>query len=68
MTHSFNICFKDEPGITLFGFHGKINQRFRGNEEGELRSDILTPINGQWAYENRNKQVMEGNEYNVELS
>lgn len=48
--------------MTLFGFHGKINQRFRGNEEGDLRSDILTPRNGVWAYENTNKKVMEGNE------
>lgn len=59
MTHLI-YYFKDEPGITLFGFHGKINQRFRGNEEGELRLDVLKPKNGVWAYENRNKQVNEG--------
>lgn len=54
------ILFKDEPGVTLFAFHGKINQRFRGNEEGDLHIDVLHPTNGVWAYENRNKAVLEG--------
>ncbi|KAJ6616523.1 Beta-1,3-glucan-binding protein, partial [Pseudolycoriella hygida] len=49
-----------EPGITLFAFHGKINRRFRGNEEGDLTLDVTRAKNGVWAYENRNKQVMEG--------
>lgn len=52
----------DEPGVTLFAFHGKLNKKFRGNEEGDLHQDILEPRDGVWAYENRNAQVFEGME------
>lgn len=51
----------------MFAFHGKINYRFRGSEEGDLNLDVLQPRNGVWAYENRNKQVNEGNQYNYRL-
>ncbi|KAG4076072.1 hypothetical protein HA402_010867 [Bradysia odoriphaga] len=60
LTKGFRVSIPDEPGITLFGFHGNINKRFYGNEEGDLRQDVLRARNGVWAYENRNRQVMEG--------
>lgn len=40
----------DEEGVTLFAFHGNINEEFNGREAGQFARDITKAKNGRWTF------------------
>lgn len=49
----FEVSIPDEEGITLFAFHGKLNEEFDGLEAGSWARDIVTAKNGRWTFRDR---------------
>lgn len=56
----FQVSIPDEEGITLFAFHGKLNEEMDGLEAGTWARDIVTPKNGRWTFRDRITQLKIG--------
>ncbi|EDW00761.1 gram-negative bacteria-binding protein 3 [Drosophila grimshawi] len=56
----FEISIPHEEGITLFAFHGKVNEEFDGLEAGTLARDIPTAKNGRWTFMDRSTVLKMG--------
>ncbi|XP_044737521.1 beta-1,3-glucan-binding protein-like [Chrysoperla carnea] len=46
----FRVSIPDEEGVTLFAFHGNINEEFNGREAGQFARDITKAKNGRWTF------------------
>ncbi|XP_066149676.1 beta-1,3-glucan-binding protein-like [Euwallacea fornicatus] len=44
------VSIPDQKGITLFAFHGKINEEMIGREAGMFSRDITKPKDGRWTF------------------
>ncbi|XP_075151320.1 gram-negative bacteria-binding protein 3-like [Haematobia irritans] len=49
----FQVSIPHEEGITLFAFHGKLNEEMDGLEAGAWARDIVKPKNGRWTFRDR---------------
>ncbi|XP_055843604.1 uncharacterized protein LOC129910298 [Episyrphus balteatus] len=49
----FEVSIPAEEGVTLFAFHGKLNERMRGLEAGKWSSDVTTIKNGRFIFEDQ---------------
>nr|3IE4_A Chain A, Gram-Negative Binding Protein 3 [Drosophila melanogaster]3IE4_B Chain B, Gram-Negative Binding Protein 3 [Drosophila melanogaster] len=49
----FEVSIPDEEGITLFAFHGKLNEEMEGLEAGTWARDIVKAKNGRWTFRDR---------------
>lgn len=49
----FEVSIPDEEGITLFAFHGKLNEEFDGLEAGSWARDIVVAKNGRWTFRDK---------------
>ncbi|XP_039284781.1 gram-negative bacteria-binding protein 3 isoform X2 [Nilaparvata lugens] len=50
----FRASIPGEKGLTLFAFHGRINEEFEQTDEGQFSADVLGPDPiGFWTYTNR---------------
>lgn len=49
----FQVSIPDEEGISLFAFHGKLNEEFDGLEAGEWARDIVVAKNGRWTFKDK---------------
>ncbi|XP_075224692.1 beta-1,3-glucan-binding protein-like [Lycorma delicatula] len=57
----FQVSIPDHEGITLFAFHGNVNEDFEmGHEAGQMAQDVLRKKNGRWTYINRNIRLKKG--------
>ncbi|KAM7358751.1 gram-negative bacteria binding protein 3 [Cochliomyia hominivorax] len=56
----FEVSIPDEEGITLFAFHGKLNEEMEGLEAGRWSRDILKPKNNRWIFSEHNTQLKLG--------
>ncbi|KNC25719.1 Gram-negative bacteria-binding protein 3, partial [Lucilia cuprina] len=56
----FEVSIPHEEGITLFAFHGKLNEEMEGLEAGTWAVDIIKPKNGRWIFRERNTQLKFG--------
>ncbi|KAJ8930601.1 hypothetical protein NQ314_016571 [Rhamnusium bicolor] len=50
----------DEEGITLFAFHGKINEDLNGREGGTFSRDITKAKNGRWTFKDPYTKLKKG--------
>ncbi|GJQ68268.1 GNBP1 [Trypoxylus dichotomus] len=50
----------DSPGIQLFGFHGKLNDRLDSSKEGDIVGDVYSASNGKWVFEDPNQELVIG--------
>lgn len=48
---TITIFFADEPGVELFAFHGRLNDRLDASKEGDIVGDINSASNGKWTFE-----------------
>lgn len=53
------IC-SDSPGITLFAFHGNINEDFDSLEAGQMARDVIKKRGDRWVFEDKNVKLKEG--------
>ncbi|XP_018800712.1 PREDICTED: gram-negative bacteria-binding protein 3-like [Bactrocera latifrons] len=56
----FEVSIPHEEGITLFAFHGKLNEEMEGLEAGTWSRDIVKTRNGRWSYHERNAKLRIG--------
>ncbi|KAH8378982.1 hypothetical protein KR009_002404 [Drosophila setifemur] len=56
----FEVSIPDEEGITLFAFHGKLNEEMEGLEAGTWARDIVKAKNGRWTFRDRNSMLKPG--------
>ncbi|XP_037934806.1 gram-negative bacteria-binding protein 3-like [Teleopsis dalmanni] len=49
----FEVSVPDEEGISLFAFHGKLNEEMEGLEAGTWARDIVKAKNGRWTFTER---------------
>ncbi|EDW60790.1 gram-negative bacteria-binding protein 3 [Drosophila virilis] len=49
----FEVSIPHEEGITLFAFHGKLNEDFDGLEAGTWARDIPSAKKGRWTFRDR---------------
>ncbi|KAH8406019.1 hypothetical protein KR215_003096 [Drosophila sulfurigaster] len=56
----FEVSIPHEEGITLFAFHGKLNEEMEGLEAGTWARDIVKMKNGRWTFRDRNTQLKPG--------
>lgn len=49
----FEVSIPHEQGITLFAFHGKLNEEMNGLEAGTWARDIVTAKGGRWTFRDR---------------
>lgn len=56
----FEISIPHEEGITLFAFHGKLNEEMEGLEAGTWSRDIVKKKNGRWTFHERNAKLRIG--------
>ncbi|XP_064549006.1 gram-negative bacteria-binding protein 3 [Drosophila montana] len=49
----FEVSIPHEEGITLFAFHGKLNEDFDGLEAGSWARDIPNAKKGRWTFRDR---------------
>ncbi|XP_034122471.1 gram-negative bacteria-binding protein 3 [Drosophila guanche] len=49
----FEVSIPHEEGITLFAFHGKLNEEMEGLEAGTWARDIVKVKNGRWTFRDR---------------
>ncbi|XP_075224691.1 beta-1,3-glucan-binding protein-like [Lycorma delicatula] len=55
------VSIPDHEGITLFAFHGNVNEDFEmGREAGQMAQDVLRKKNGRWTYINRDIRLKNG--------
>ncbi|XP_001360305.4 gram-negative bacteria-binding protein 3 [Drosophila pseudoobscura] len=57
----FSVSIPDERGISLFAFHGKLNEPITDLSDQHWAADIVnTDANGRWTYTNRNVELYKG--------
>lgn len=56
----FKVSIPDEEGITLFAFHGNVNQEMDGLEAGDMSKDILKKHKGRWTFFERKLKLKKG--------
>ncbi|RZF33475.1 hypothetical protein LSTR_LSTR010131 [Laodelphax striatellus] len=57
----FKASIPDEEGITLYAFHGRLNEEFEQTDEGQFSADVLRPnYLGVWTYYNREIELKTG--------
>ncbi|XP_067636909.1 gram-negative bacteria-binding protein 3 [Eurosta solidaginis] len=56
----FEVSIPHEEGMTLFAFHGKLNEEMDGLEAGTWSRDITKPKNGRWIFRDRTTQLKFG--------
>lgn len=56
----FEVSIPHEEGITLFAFHGKLNEEMEGLEAGTWARDIVKAKNGRWTFRDRNAVLKPG--------
>ncbi|XP_030387001.1 gram-negative bacteria-binding protein 3 [Scaptodrosophila lebanonensis] len=56
----FEVSIPDVPGISLFAFHGKVNEEMDDLSDQTWAADILSARNGRWTYRNRNTKLNPG--------
>uniref|UniRef100_A0A1A9V4J2 CBM39 domain-containing protein n=1 Tax=Glossina austeni TaxID=7395 RepID=A0A1A9V4J2_GLOAU len=56
----FAVSIPHEQGITLFAFHGKLNEEMNGLEAGTWSQDIVKPTNGWWTFHDMNAELKPG--------
>ncbi|XP_018800719.1 PREDICTED: gram-negative bacteria-binding protein 3-like [Bactrocera latifrons] len=56
----FEVSIPDEEGITLFAFHGKLNEEMNGLEAGTWARDITKAKNGRWTFRDPNTKLKLG--------
>ncbi|KAL7738101.1 hypothetical protein ACLKA6_006448 [Drosophila palustris] len=49
----FEVSIPHEEGISLFAFHGKLNEDFDGLEAGRWSRDIPSAKRGRWTFRDR---------------
>ncbi|KAF5298988.1 hypothetical protein FQA39_LY11620 [Lamprigera yunnana] len=54
------VSIPDEEGISLFAFHGKINEEMDGREAGQFSVDVLRSKDGRWTYINKSARLKVG--------
>ncbi|XP_037720407.1 gram-negative bacteria-binding protein 3 [Drosophila subpulchrella] len=56
----FEVSIPDEEGISLFAFHGKLNEEMEGLEAGTWARDIVKAKNGRWTFRDRTTALKPG--------
>ncbi|XP_016989458.1 gram-negative bacteria-binding protein 3 [Drosophila rhopaloa] len=56
----FEVSIPDAPGISLFAFHGKLNEEFDGLEAGQWARDIPSAKKGRWTFRDRETKLNPG--------
>ncbi|EDV96213.1 gram-negative bacteria-binding protein 3 [Drosophila grimshawi] len=56
----FQVSMPHEEGITLFAFHGKLNEEMEGLEGGTWSRDIVKAKNGRWTFRDRQATLKPG--------
>jgi len=56
----FEVSIPDAEGISLFAFHGKLNEEFDGLEAGQWARDIPTAKRGRWTFRDRETKLNQG--------
>ncbi|XP_075160943.1 gram-negative bacteria binding protein 3 [Haematobia irritans] len=56
----FQVSIPHEEGITLFAFHGKLNEEMDGLEAGTWARDIVKPKEGRWRFVDRQAKLKLG--------
>ncbi|XP_054087138.1 gram-negative bacteria-binding protein 3-like [Zeugodacus cucurbitae] len=56
----FQVSIPDDDGITLFAFHGKLNEEMDGLEAGTWSRDITKAKNGRWRFNARDAKLRIG--------
>ncbi|XP_053951787.1 gram-negative bacteria-binding protein 3 [Anastrepha ludens] len=56
----FEVSIPHEDGITLFAFHGKLNEEMEGLEAGTWARDITKAKNGRWTFRDRTTKLKFG--------
>nr|XP_016928226.1 gram-negative bacteria-binding protein 3-like [Drosophila suzukii] len=56
----FEVSIPDEPGISLFAFHGKVNEDIYDLSDQTWAADIIKSRNGRWTYRNGNQKLRPG--------
>ncbi|TDG51068.1 hypothetical protein AWZ03_002431 [Drosophila navojoa] len=56
----FEVSIPDGPGISLFAFHGKLNEKMEGLSDQTWPTTVITPRNGRWTYINRLQKLQPG--------
>ncbi|KAI8038529.1 hypothetical protein M5D96_008429, partial [Drosophila gunungcola] len=56
----FEVSIPDAPGISLFAFHGKLNEEFDGLEAGQWARDIPSAKKGRWTFRDRETKLNQG--------
>lgn len=61
--HGLRVSIPDSENVTLFAFHGKLNEDFDGGKEAGqegMNIDITRKKNGRWTFINRNIKLKQG--------
>ncbi|XP_037953407.1 gram-negative bacteria-binding protein 3-like [Teleopsis dalmanni] len=56
----FEVSIPHDRGVTLFAFHGKLNEEMDGLEAGTWSVDIRKKQNGYWTYKNTDAELKIG--------
>ncbi|KAM8713339.1 hypothetical protein ACLKA7_013624 [Drosophila subpalustris] len=56
----FEVSIADEPGITLFAFHGKLNAEMEDLSDQTWATDVVSSRNNRWTYHNRQQKLQLG--------
>ncbi|EDV50613.1 gram-negative bacteria-binding protein 3 [Drosophila erecta] len=56
----FEVSIPDGEGISLFAFHGKLNEEMEGLEAGTWARDIVKAKNGRWTFRDRTTALKPG--------
>ncbi|EDW91396.1 gram-negative bacteria-binding protein 3 [Drosophila yakuba] len=56
----FEVSIPDEPGLSLFAFHGKVNEEMDDLTDQTWAADVVSSRNGRWTYRNRNQRLQPG--------
>lgn len=56
----FEVSIPAEPGVSLFAFHGKVNEEMDDLGDQTWAADIVSPRNGRFTYRNRNHRLQPG--------
>lgn len=56
----FEVSIPDEPGISLFAFHGKLNEPMDDLSDQTWATDVVSARNGSWTYRNRQQKLQPG--------
>jgi len=56
----FEVSIPDAEGISLFAFHGKLNEEFDGLEAGQWSRDIPKAKRGRWTFRDHKTKLNHG--------